>query len=353
MTVATPYSHTCPRCGYDQSGIIAAWQTSCPLSGTCSECGLEFEWADLLHAHTKLNLKFVEHSPSGTLGVRLFVSAWRTLLWTLLPEIFWRRVKLHHPIRPLRWVVWLLLTLVFSHLATTGLFVVVYLHRFGSVAASWGGVVYLPNGLRARPPSTWSWTDVQLVFLGRIARPFVEIDAFRQAATGESSFSTFGSWRFFWLVGEWPTFAGYGFGVTAAFPILLALLPDTRRIAKVRIAHIARAFVYSLAWICVLAVLNFVRVVWQLIEMFVWRIPGRSSGHGMGLYGIGHSNLQSDSSTLLPLLVGWLGLWWFCCIRQGLQLKRPHLVWCVLLVPTGLFAYAVGLFQLMWAKNEY
>jgi hypothetical protein len=37
----------CPRCGYDLSGTIAAWECSCPVDGVCGECGLGFRWAGL------------------------------------------------------------------------------------------------------------------------------------------------------------------------------------------------------------------------------------------------------------------------------------------------------------------
>ena len=45
---------SCPCCGYDQSGAIAAWNhaasRSCPLRGTCSECGAELWWGDVFRS---------------------------------------------------------------------------------------------------------------------------------------------------------------------------------------------------------------------------------------------------------------------------------------------------------------
>lgn len=35
---------TCPRCGYDLQGTVSTWYESCPMNGTCSECGLHLEW---------------------------------------------------------------------------------------------------------------------------------------------------------------------------------------------------------------------------------------------------------------------------------------------------------------------
>ena len=45
---------SCPRCGYDLAGVVESWNhaesLSCPLNGTCSECGLGFEWADVFRS---------------------------------------------------------------------------------------------------------------------------------------------------------------------------------------------------------------------------------------------------------------------------------------------------------------
>ena len=30
----------CPRCGYDQRGMVESWTLQCPLTGECAECGL-------------------------------------------------------------------------------------------------------------------------------------------------------------------------------------------------------------------------------------------------------------------------------------------------------------------------
>lgn len=49
-----PIEAQCPRCGYDLHGIFVSWRESCPRSGNCSECGLAFDWGDLLNL--KLNI---------------------------------------------------------------------------------------------------------------------------------------------------------------------------------------------------------------------------------------------------------------------------------------------------------
>ncbi|MBC7773044.1 MAG: hypothetical protein H7210_11150, partial [Pyrinomonadaceae bacterium] len=167
------YSTACPRCGYDQSGLIATWQSECPLIGTCSECGLAFDWTDVLHAHTKLEPRFVEHAPIGRVGARVFAAAWRTLGWAIRPWMFWRTVKLHHPIRSLRWLVWLLLILPALHALGVLFAVVAFLQRFGSVVNATSWMFFRPGAVPK--PATWTSSDALLVFLAHIGRPFLEI----------------------------------------------------------------------------------------------------------------------------------------------------------------------------------
>ncbi|MCZ6834720.1 MAG: hypothetical protein O7G85_03005, partial [Planctomycetota bacterium] len=35
-------------CGYDLRGTMGDWTNACPLRGVCSECGLGFDWADMI-----------------------------------------------------------------------------------------------------------------------------------------------------------------------------------------------------------------------------------------------------------------------------------------------------------------
>ena len=82
---------SCPRCGYDLEGARAAWKDSCPLSGVCSECGYEFDWADLLRADRQRVWWLYEHAKRWWRLDRAFL----TCLATLWPLWFWRRVQPH------------------------------------------------------------------------------------------------------------------------------------------------------------------------------------------------------------------------------------------------------------------
>ena len=79
----------CPRCGYDQRGIMATWSDSCPLNGTCTECGLQFSWSEAIHPEKSEPLWCVEFVPlRRRVPVRSF--------W---PWRFWSRLRMSQPIR--------------------------------------------------------------------------------------------------------------------------------------------------------------------------------------------------------------------------------------------------------------
>ena len=87
----------CPRCAYDVSGVMATWTASCPLEGTCSECGYEYQWAEVLGPMRRVPAWFFE-----TVRKRLVRSAISTSVRTLTPWRFWKRVPLHAPRSSLR-----------------------------------------------------------------------------------------------------------------------------------------------------------------------------------------------------------------------------------------------------------
>ena len=85
----------CPRCGYDLSGTAAAFTEQCPMQGTCSECGHEFRWTEVLSPHLTTLPGFIEH----TRTLRDFIhAAVTTLFWLIRPRVFWSRLTLDHRI---------------------------------------------------------------------------------------------------------------------------------------------------------------------------------------------------------------------------------------------------------------
>ena len=100
----------CPRCHYDLAWVPGQWTSSCPLRGTCTECGLEFEWA-LLHSPALAAPEwFVEHPVrQPRFG---FV---RTLARLVLPWRFWRQVPMDVPLDVKRLFTFVVMILVTMH----------------------------------------------------------------------------------------------------------------------------------------------------------------------------------------------------------------------------------------------
>ena len=86
----------CPRCGYDLRGVVGAWESSCPLEGVCSECGLAVRWAEVLRPEKFAPWWCVESVPRLR-AVPLSASA--TMLRSFRPWTFWRELKMSQRIR--------------------------------------------------------------------------------------------------------------------------------------------------------------------------------------------------------------------------------------------------------------
>ena len=96
----------CPRCGYDQRGVIESWRDACPLVGTCTECGLEFSWSEVLEPDKHEPRWCVEYAPRRRL---LPPPVRRTIFRSALPWWFWSSLKMSHDIRWRRIVVYLVM----------------------------------------------------------------------------------------------------------------------------------------------------------------------------------------------------------------------------------------------------
>lgn len=109
-----PVSCGCPRCGYDLSGAVAAWNhvrsPSCPVHGTCSECGLEFPWGDALNPELLVPPWSFEHACSW-----LPLKFLRTIIVALWPFKLWSDLRMAHPVRTRRLLVLVAVGVPFVH----------------------------------------------------------------------------------------------------------------------------------------------------------------------------------------------------------------------------------------------
>jgi hypothetical protein len=102
----------CPHCGYDLSGAIGRWEESCPLKGTCSECGGTFWWGRVLRRRSFPQPPLFDDADAW--GVHSFVqSLWRSVT----PWKLWREARLDDVVRARRLAVFTVVGLLLMHLA--------------------------------------------------------------------------------------------------------------------------------------------------------------------------------------------------------------------------------------------
>ncbi|CAG0969729.1 hypothetical protein PHYC_01176 [Phycisphaerales bacterium] len=304
----SPEAH-CPRCGYDLRGEIDRWTEQCPLSGICSECGLDLNWIELLSRDGKPIPGFVEEARGRR---RIFTAAWKTWLWTFRPRSFWSRVRLERNPSPGRLGDWLLIVIVSLHLAPPLMLLALILLQSltrGSSSFGLGEVV---------AAATWP----------------VEYDPYSGGLSGAGLEGTR------WSTGIWV--AGLA---TLLFPLVLFALPWTRLRSKVRDAHVTRAAVYSLAWLVPLLLARILHVAAMVIassfsgrRMGSWRAVARTANNAADLI---HECF--DAWYLwAPLACAWLFLWWWRALQTGFRMKDARRVYLAMAVP-ALLGIAIGI----------
>ena len=210
----------CPRCGYDLSGVAAAWNhadsISCPMRGTCSECGLEFAWGEVLNPEISVPAWSFEHARSHHM-FRLV----RTILLCFRPWRLWRTLQMHHSVIPARLVLLLLVGAPAVHLVLMSLrfvcFAVTEPDRLGVLTAS--------DWLLGAANAFWPYGDG--LDLNDLGTP---------GGITPSAFVSFDSvWGAIW----W-----------CIIPLMFVLIPTTLRSCRVRSSHVARIAAY---WLLVAA----------------------------------------------------------------------------------------------------
>lgn len=323
---ATPH---CPRCTYDLSGEVARWTDQCPTSGVCPECGLGFPWGGVLNPTRWHVVGFVEHTPGF---FRTLMAAWRTWWWTHAPRAFWSRITLEAPIRPGRWFVWLLVIFLGGRFAASGLYAAAaYLEFSKQFAKPMDLLALLGDGV------------IETFFRG-IADVTVVRSRSLPGVLGTG-------YTIDWRWNQIPAFL-YWVPLLVFLPlVVLLLLPETRRIAKVRSGHVLRAWVYSLAWLAIpllLDVLNALRVFTRCktgaLILDDW-MPTPRSGPAWPIVITNYSVIIA--AALLGPLALWLTLWWWNAIRSW-RLARARRVMVSLVT-----IWALGVVVALWPAVEW
>ncbi|MCH8152044.1 MAG: hypothetical protein IH830_06690 [Planctomycetes bacterium] len=316
----------CPRCGYDLRGVIPTWTQQCPLTGTCTECGLRFRWPEVLQPEKFEPRWCVEYAP-GRLGA--IKGAVRTLLRSLWPWRFWSSLKMSHAVRRGRLALYLFSLLLLPvllyaaeqatiavrvryYLAGQTPFVTTINHSYFAAILE---AVFKPTSSRSGGSiiTTAGWAPY--------ASPNQLHEAFETIAAGP---------------GPWPS--GNAFvqsirpvlfiwSVAAILYILLPasfiLLPVSRRRAKVRWVHVARVAAYSF-FLPILFASTFFACGMVGYVLDNWRDSAPVAALGINLF------------LPIPLLI----VWWAVAIKRYLRMPHGWAVAVLLALMSSLFVAA-------------
>jgi len=301
----------CPRCDYELDGVIAAFTDQCPLQGTCSECGMEFEWANLLRADRRQLPWLFEHTRHPVRGVL------GTLWKSLFPGRFWNAVQMWHVPRVGR--LWLYVALC------GGVFLLLVSMLMAAIDI---GVYYVAGGfvvrgIRTTSPEYW-WQVVEQLIL----YPFAH-EEWWGAAWSVKGMSLNTDFMLMPIGCFW--------GMNLSWPVMMLLLSDSRLEAKVKRTHVLRGWAYSLWWGMVITIMLLVlrtgilatdicdSMGWTWMKMQL--INARNWGWQVLLsydiaYGI--------ALTLVLALYVWTARWWWVVIVRYWRFSRPGLVYWLL-----------------------
>lgn len=218
----------CPKCGYDQSGFISTWESRCPLEGRCPECGLDFAWADVMDPSRVSLAWYSEHAFRIWAMVSRTIPTLMKLLW---PPRFWAKVGILTTVRLRVLALWVCFVSLLMHLIASIPMGIGLYHEVDSFRyASFMDLVN-SGGMKA---------VLQTVING-LGWPFVHC---QYTPGGGFDWYVF-IWRHGYGGGS-VAWASFFFGAVALWSIVLLLVPVTRRIAKIRKAHVGRAMILGL-----------------------------------------------------------------------------------------------------------
>ncbi|MCH8343080.1 MAG: hypothetical protein IH983_03735 [Planctomycetes bacterium] len=277
----------CPRCGYDLRGVIPTWTQQCPLEGTCTECGLQFNWPEVLRPDKFEPQWCVE----ATRGVRpLLWQAASTFVRSFWPWGFWSALRMSHPSRWGRIAAYLGLMLVLGYVA---------------FAVSHGLLLWGRWYNLSMDPNYSVTTSGWPVFSQAALLPLSDqsLGSVRSISGPAWPYYTpFEIARYLWL----DFLLGFAMVLTmhTCCALTFSVLPVSRRVCKVRWSHIVRMTVYGYALPLPAVVLTTFMVVMNDIAS-PWTVS-------MG-------NLAASAwMALLPLEI----IWW--SVATSRFLKMPH-----------------------------
>ncbi|HZW09318.1 MAG TPA: hypothetical protein VFF69_05385 [Phycisphaerales bacterium] len=233
----------CPRCGYDLSGERDRWLRQCPLAGVCSECGLEFAWADVVSERLRPPAWSFEHART-----QWMLRVARGWFASLRPGYCWSGLRLEHRIRRARLCIALVL-LVGLAWVVLGVSTALMMAAESWIARPAGG------GMFATRPEGWeilavAWRE----YRRELFVPFLSIESPPLLIRAGP------------LVAAWMAALAVA---TAVMPLAFLLLPQTLRRTRVRRAHLLRAAAYTIPGPTILLVFGAVTIAGTRLEEFL------------------------------------------------------------------------------------
>jgi len=334
-----PTSSTrCPRCFYDLRGIVATWDDSCAVGGRCAECGLEFEWGELLNPARCPPRWCVEYAQSLARVVITFI---QTLAMSFAPARFWHDLRMTHAPRWRRIIavpitLAILLYLIFSSqqawLAWED-YQVVEVHAAQYNAAYGQQANFKPIVM---PPVWRVVCNAFLMPLSQNVEQPTNIPARPWTWRGGEGLAPPGALRARQWGWRYMSWHGVRVALQAiAFPLLgslltatcFVLLPISRKRARVRPRHLLRISVYS-SWFCLIPV----------GYLLFAEIP--RSIH------LDRHNTIFGTMCFIALPI-WMAVWWGFAIRNHLKMSHAWPVAIALTAIAGMILLLSGYYRFM------
>jgi hypothetical protein len=298
---------TCPRCGYDQSGLVAAWTEMCPLEATCTECGLLFEGRSVLGRHRGPEWSF-EHSQ----GVRRSLW-WRTSLVALRPWRLFAELRMHHVVRVRRLAVFALVWLAAVHIITSAANLVLAYEGFAALSKGgtrWGTVHWFDPRARGE--------QFALGLVRAVALPWLEEPMFRAGSQTSDG------------VGWLPMFM-LTIVPALIMPLWMMIFGTTMSRARVRRVHILRGLAYTVPGACLAVLLLmglFTAATFADLAGVMPALPHRWSVILVGGFVLGYPS--------------YLAAWWWFFLARYLRLPRAGATVFLMMVLSMLFVVVLA-----------
>ena len=290
----------CPRCGYDLSGTPAAWIEHCPLHGTCSECGAQLVWNDLLGRGTHQLPGFVEQARSSRETLRC---GFTTLATMMLPERYWSRIGTRFPWNPGP-VLYLTLAFVIALTATTTL-LTTGLIRYAGYIGGTGGARLSPS------PASTLLAAAHTTLLPHMTASRGFIPALVQHGLSFTSV----------------------LGAAIAWPLMLRVTAARRHSpqhrAQLDTSHLLRAATMQ-TWPLLIYFLAATLLHSTAAAFLYLTIMGPLQHASELVTWITTANVFAADLCVPVLLVSlhlWLGAWWAAAIRTGWKLQHARRLW--------------------------